>query len=285
MLRNLSDRQFHSQLTDGTEGGGGTPPPTGLPSLPDKWFDNLPAEFKGEESLKSITDFNGLIKSYVHAQKMVGAEKIPVPGKHATDEDWKNVYTKLGLPKDVASYQMETPKDMEFDADFVANFKESALKNGILPKQANGLMNFFGESMKAKAAETAKKTEAEVEAGINSLKTEWGAAFNDNLNIARLAVNKLGNPELKDYLEKSGLGNNHMVIKLFSSVGKFLKEEKQLDLGGVSNFQNALTPSEAQKKIDAILADPMGPYYNAEHVNHKNAVKELQDLFAYAHPS
>lgn len=287
MLRNLSDRQFHSQLDDGTGGTGGTPPApnTGAFALPDKWYDKLPDEFKGEESLKSITDFNGLIKSYVHAQKMVGAEKIPVPGKHATDDDWKGVYTKLGLPKDVASYQMETPKDIELDAEFLNSFKEAAHKNGVLPKQASGLMGFFDASIKATKAKQEAETKSNVEAGINSLKTEWGAAFNDNINIARLALNKLGNPELKDYIEKSGLGDNHMVIKLFNSVGKFLKEEKQMDLGGAATFNNALAPADAQKKIDAILADPTGPYYNAEHVNHKNAVKELQDLFQYAHPS
>lgn len=288
MLRNLSDRQFHSQLTDGTEGGGGTPPApnTGAAlTLPDKWYDKLPDEFKGEESLKSITDFNGLIKSYVHAQKMVGAEKIPVPGKHATDDDWKNVYSKLGLPKDVASYNMETPKDIGLDAEFLSSFKEAAYKNGVLPKQASGLMGFFDASIKATKAKQEAQVAAEVESGINGLKTEWGAAFNDNINMARLAVNKLGNPELKDYLEKSGLGNNPMVIKLFNSVGKFLKEEKQVDLGNTSSFSGALTPAEAQKKIDSILSDASGPYYNAEHVNHKSAVKELQDLFSYAHPS
>lgn len=289
MLTNLFSKECLSQLTEDGAGAGGSG--SGADgggfsvSLPDKWYDKLPDEFKGEESLKSITDFNSLVKSYVHAQKMVGAEKISVPGKHATDDDWKNVYTKLGLPKDLATYQVETPKDSKFDTEFLNSFKEIAHKNGILPKQASGLMGFFDSSIKAMEAKQEAQTKADVDTGISSLKNEWGAAFNDNINIARLAVNKLGNAELKDYLEKSGLGNNPMMIKLFSSVGKFLKEEKQLDIGSASTFGNALTPLEAQKKIDSILSDASGPYYNAEHPNHKSAVKEIQDLFGFAHPA
>ena len=33
-----------------------------------------------------------LLKSYKHAQSLVGADKIPVPNKHATDEDWNEVF-------------------------------------------------------------------------------------------------------------------------------------------------------------------------------------------------
>lgn len=287
--RNLSERQFHSQLTEVPGGGGGTPPTggdTGLPStLPANWYEKLPEDLRGEESLKSISDFGSLVKSYVHAQKMVGAEKIAVPGKHATDDDWKNVYSKLGLPKDTASYNMEVPKDTTMDSEFLGAFKEAAFKNGVLPKQANGLMAFFNESIKATQTKNAEKAQIDQEAGINSLKTEWGAAFNDNLSIARLAVNKLGNPELKDYLEKSGLGNNPVMIKLFSNVGKFLKEEKQLDIGSAQTFDNALSPADAQKKIESLLTDVAGPYYDAEHPKHKAAVQEVQDLYKYAYPS
>ena len=62
------------------------------------WKESLPDDLRDNPSLKSIQDVPGLAKSFIHAQKMVGADKIPVPTEHATKEDWDAVYSKLGRP-------------------------------------------------------------------------------------------------------------------------------------------------------------------------------------------
>jgi len=45
----------------------------------------IPESFKDEKSLENFNNMEDLLKSYLHAQKMVGADKIPVPNKFATD--------------------------------------------------------------------------------------------------------------------------------------------------------------------------------------------------------
>ena len=44
-----------------------------------------------EENISDINikDIESLAKSYVHAQKLVGADKIPVPNKFATEKEAK----------------------------------------------------------------------------------------------------------------------------------------------------------------------------------------------------
>ena len=51
----------------------------------------IPDEYKEDKALANFQDMNQFVKSYLHAQKMVGLDKIPVPNKYATDEDWKEV--------------------------------------------------------------------------------------------------------------------------------------------------------------------------------------------------
>ena len=63
------------------------------------WRASLAEDIKTDKSLASIKDVNSLAKSYIHAQKLVGVEKIPLPNKHATEEDWNVVFDKLGRPK------------------------------------------------------------------------------------------------------------------------------------------------------------------------------------------
>jgi hypothetical protein len=36
---------------------------------------------------------------------MIGSDKIPVPNKYATDEDWQAVYSKLGRPESPDAYE------------------------------------------------------------------------------------------------------------------------------------------------------------------------------------
>ena len=55
----------------------------------------IPEEYKEEKSLHNFSNMNDFVKSYLHSQKLVGADKIPVPNKMATDEDWNAVYEDL----------------------------------------------------------------------------------------------------------------------------------------------------------------------------------------------
>ena len=45
--------------------------------------DLIPEEYRGEKSLSNFKDMNDFVKSYLSAQKIVGADKIPVPNKFA----------------------------------------------------------------------------------------------------------------------------------------------------------------------------------------------------------
>ena len=79
------------------------------------WKASLAEEIRADKSLAPIKDINSLAKSYIHAQKLVGVEKIPLPNKHATEEDWNVVYDKLGRPKSPEEYKYNISKDANID--------------------------------------------------------------------------------------------------------------------------------------------------------------------------
>ena len=70
------------------------------------WRSEIPEEIKDHKSLETIQDVPGLIKGFVHAQSMIGADKLAIPGKHATDDDWNAVYGKLGRPNEAKDYNL-----------------------------------------------------------------------------------------------------------------------------------------------------------------------------------
>ena len=71
------------------------------------WRHQLPKELQEDVTLRKFTSISALASSYLNAQKLIGSDKIPVPGKHATEDDWKNVFQKLGLPETPDKYEVK----------------------------------------------------------------------------------------------------------------------------------------------------------------------------------
>lgn len=127
-----------------------TPEPTPTPdpappaepafSLPENWKDSLAEDLKGDPSLDVIKDFEGLVKTYVHSQRMLGSDKIHLPSKHDDGSELRGVLHKLGLPTELDNYDLgvEAENKEMFDA-----FKNKAHELGVLPSQAGEMFKHF----------------------------------------------------------------------------------------------------------------------------------------------
>ena len=138
--------------------------------------DLIPDEYKGEKSLSNFKDMNDFVKSYLSAQKIVGADKIPVPNKFATEDDWKAVFTKLGAPETPEDYKYKF-KEGEVDQELLSSFNQQAHKLGLLPSQAESLIKFYNdmnEGSSIQAEEKASETRLHTE---NELKREFGPQY------------------------------------------------------------------------------------------------------------
>src|SRR3990167_4888778 len=111
--------------------------PVSAPAAPVKadwnspeWKNFLPEDLRNEQSLKHINDIPAAIKSYINAQKMVGADKFLVPNKYATDDEWNGVYAKLGRPESPDKYDIKVPEGKPIAPEFIDGLKASAHKAG-----------------------------------------------------------------------------------------------------------------------------------------------------------
>ena len=74
------------------------------------WYDSLPQDMREDQNITKFESVEVLAKSWQHAQKMIGADKIPMP---QTDDDWSNVYTRLGRPYEANLYNIEAPEGFD----------------------------------------------------------------------------------------------------------------------------------------------------------------------------
>jgi hypothetical protein len=268
-------------------GGNSTPPPGNSPEVkfPDNWKQGLPKEFQDDPALKVVHDVPTLAKSYIHAQKMIGADKVVIPGKFATEEDWKQVYQKLGLPAELKDYQVAVPKDSpDFNPQFIDKFKEFAHKNGVMPKQAEGLLSWYGETLKSQNADIIKAQETANAQEWDGLKKTWGAAFDNKVLSAQIAFKEFADPETTKFLDDSGLSKNPKLVALFAKIGEATKEDTLQPPGKRTSIGAPLDPKSAREEIGKMMADTKGPYYDKSHPNHKAAVDEMARLNTFAYP-
>lgn len=264
--------------------GGGVPAGGAQGGTPGDWKSSLSPELRDNPSIKLFNDVSALAKSFISAQSMIGADKIVIPGKNATDEDWKGVFTKLGLPETADKYDLKFQEGVSIDKDFTEAFKKEAYAAGILPQQAQKLADWFGKTNIAAEAKTAEELKTQRTQQIEGLKTEWGAAFDQNLQKAQQVVSELGDKDLIDFLNKSGLGDDVRMVKLFSAIGqKFLTEGKSV--GARSTNEPVMTPADARKEHTNIMANMDHPYWKKDHPGHKAAVQEVSRLFKMMNPA
>jgi hypothetical protein len=203
---------------------------------------------------------------------------VIVPGEKAGEDEWNSFFESIGRPQ-VDKYELKTPEGKEVNKTFVEKYKEIAHKSGLLPKQAQAIMEHyiaFEENAMKEHAETQKKTLQEAQAG---LKREWGEAFDKNVKLAEMAVQESGIEGLGEYLDKTGLNNDPQIAKLLAKMGSMFGEDKLR--GEAAGRFGGQTPAEIQLEIDKLMAQP--GYFDSSHATHKSLTGQMEALMKKLH--
>jgi hypothetical protein len=266
---------------EGGGGGGGTPTPA-------DWRPLVPETMRSEKMLESIKDVPSLVKGYMEAQRMVGADKIVKPNEKWTDTDWGQFFNTVGRPPTPDKYTFkpeadETYKSLNLDAAKVTATKAALHSAGLTDKQAASVMKYYLDTVAAdsqKYQETQAKNQAETLAALNK---EYGDATKVKIDIAKSVVQKFGGQQMVDMLEQTGLGNNVQFIKMFAQIGEAMLDDKAL--GGGNNLILTID-SAAKKEIDNLKGDKefINQLSDRQNPGHKAALKKWEDLHKIAYP-
>jgi len=236
----------------------------------------IPEEYREEKSLQNFNKMDDFVKSYLHSQKMVGLDKIPVPNKHATDEDWKEVYKKLGSPDTAEAYKYSLPEDHAVPEDTLKSFSEEAVKLGLLPNQADGIMKYYNEVINQGVNEQNIKSEEARAASEVDLRKEFGSTYDNKITGAKnLATATLGADFLNTTMLADGskLGDNTQIVKAFANLSEKLSED-DIVKGDTPDF---MTTNDITKQIGA-LQQKGSAYWDKKHPAHSVAVEEVAAL-------
>lgn len=243
------------------------------------WRDTLPEDIRGNATLTKFTDVNSLAKSYIDIQGLIGKKGVFPPGEKATKEQLTEFYKNIGQPE-LEKFEIKAPEGKKFNTQVVDAFKKVAHEGGLLPRQAQSVLDWYLAHEEGAQKSSALASVEKMKTDHEALKKEWGEGYDKQIALANMAVKEVGGEEAQKYLNSSKLANDVQLVKLLAKMGARLGEDK---LRGDGGGKFGSTPSEIQAEIDKVRADLKHAYYDRSHPGHARAVKDMEALYQKLH--
>ena len=258
----------------------GTPAPSG-----DQWFAGIQDQnVRTWVEAKGFKDPLAAAESAYNLEKLMGFDRagktIVMPDENASPEVKQAFLQKLGVPDKPEGYGFKAPEGA--DDSFAKMAAQWMHKNNVPAKAAEGIMQEWEQFVSSKQTEQQTAFAAQSERDMAGLKTEWGQAYDQNLELGRRAALQFipGSGEeraatlnkLEQALGTSGL------LKLMANIGQGLGEHKMVQGGG----SGVMTPAQAQQRIAELKSNQ--DWAKAYLGGDASKAKELSDLIMMANP-
>lgn len=251
------------------------------PASGSDWVSGFSDDQKGYVQNAGFSGPGAVVDAYRNLEKLIGAPKervLKLPEK-ADDPAWNDIHSRLGKPATANDYKIEVPKGS--DPAFAEWAKSTFHEVNLTSAQAEKLAAKWNEHMIG--AQSAQQTEYQLKSDQEEkgLQKEWGAAFDQNINVAKRAAQAFGlNGEMVDKLEQAmGYAG---VMKFMHTLGSKVGEDTFVRGGQSSSGFGAMTPEAARNRISALRHD--GDFVKRYTAGDVVAKDEMAKLHQWAYP-
>jgi hypothetical protein len=225
-----------------------------------KWTDAFDSDMKDFVNQRGFQDPKAVLESYRNLEKLRGVPqdrllKLPEATAGADAPEWNDIYSKLGKPATPEGYGFQA-KDPN-NSGFTNWAKEAFHKLNLTTAQGQELVKQFNAYNEQLTANDGAAYSDQVKGQVDTMKKEWGAAFNQNVARAQAAYRQLGVPDKAiDALERE-IGFDG-VMRMFHGFGSKIGEHSFVGSdGGSQGFGEGhiFTPEQANARIKALKQD------------------------------
>lgn len=243
----------------------------------------IPEDLREHPSLSPIKDVENLARSYVNAQRLIGADKIPMP-VNPTEEDLDRIYSKLGTPESPDKYGIAA--DGNVLTEEAANaYADVAHKLRLTPDQANGVLEYYRATVQNDMEQFSQVNEKAMEDAASSLQAEWGVEYDAKIQSAQKAVDQFEAGGIMEMQLADGtkLGNHPEIIRAFAKIADFRQNVTSEDTVSESTSSLGMSVQQAGNEIQAIMGDRSHAYWDKKNPQHSQAVERMAQLMEMQH--
>lgn len=245
-------------------------------NLVSTWRNSLDEDIRNEKSLETFKTVGDIARSFVNTKRMLGKDKIAIPNKNSTPQEWEQYYSAVGKPKTSDDYQLPVPEEMKdyYDEELVKEARGMFHNLGFNQKQVDALWAFEQKRLAAGIKQLADEESQEKADAENILKEKWGTAYDERLHLAnRMIAENIADDQQKEKV-LAAIGNNPYVADFLANIAKKFIEHKVItDVP----LPGQVTLDELQLKINEEMRTDA--YLSASNPAHKQAVARVQRMF------
>lgn len=217
------------------------------------WYSTIQDEsIRGYAELKGWKDPSAAIDSYRNLEKLRGVpehELLRMP-KEGDQDAWGQFYSRLGRPETPDAYELPVPDGD--DGAFAGEAAKWMHEAGLSKSQAHKLAEMNNQFITAQVTQYEANLAAQQDREMGELKTEWGSAYDQNVEIARRGAKQFGMAEkMLDNIEEA-IGTKAM-LSLFHNIGSKIGEHQFKTGEGDGGF--ILSPAAAKERIAQLNGD------------------------------
>lgn len=225
------------------------------PPVAGEWRVGLDETLREHQSLQKFDSIGALAQGYISSEAMIGADKVAIPGREATDEVRRAFYTAIGCPESASGYQLPDglPEGVALNDEEVGTFNTIAHEIGLTDAQAKRIIRYDVDRNQAALESIQAANETTKAATHDILRKEWKDAYEQNLELAALGIEHLGGAELRKAMDETGYGNDPRMVIAFAKAGRYFKEDDMIGRGLGRDF--IMSPAEARQKLALLDRD------------------------------
>ncbi|KJX24912.1 peptidase [Enterobacter hormaechei] len=234
---NLFERLLHRRLCNEQPADGGAAPAPSEPAAP-----AADAPAPAADPAKPEGD-----KPQPGADGDKPQEDKPADGDKPAEKPGDKEQKQEGAPE---KYEFQAGEGVELDAEALKDFEPVARDLNLTNEQAQKLVDAYPKILAGVQQRQAEAWQKQTEGWAETVKADkeiGGDKLTANLSAAQRALEQFGDPELKEYLDSTGLGNHPALVKAFIKVGKAMSEDKVVTGGhesGGSDLISAFYPKK-----------------------------------------
>ncbi|EOJ5644274.1 peptidase [Escherichia coli] len=217
---NLFERLLHRRLCNEQPADGGAAPAPSEPSAPAA---DAPAPAADPAKPEGDKPQPGAEGDKPQDDKPADGDKPA--DKPAEEKDQK----QEGAPE---KYEFTAGEGVELDTEALKDFEPVARELNLTNEQAQKLVDAYPKILAGVQQRQADAWQKQTEGWAETVKADkeiGGDKLTANLSAAQRALDQFGSPELKEYLNATGLGNHPDLVKTFVKIGKAMSEDGMVD--------------------------------------------------------
>ncbi len=222
-----------------------------------EWTSGFNEDMRGYIANKQFQNPGQLADAYRNLEKLRGvpAERLLQLPENMDTPEGRAIWEKLGMPKTAAEYGLEKLMPKEGGDPKLAEWAAKIFHETGLPRNAaEKIITEWNKRATETTTASQENYKSMLTQGDAALKKEWGAAYDQNVNLAKAGMRALElDAQSVDMLEK--IQGREKLFKTLQKIGAGVGESGFV--AGRPAADGVLAPEQARQKLKELQVDPL----------------------------